>query len=358
MALLYRYWLREFMGYFAAVQFIVLCIFVAVDYLSRLDRFLKAGYPLDQAFGYVLLKVPFMFVQLTPAGIVLSAIIVYGLMNRNNELLALRGAGISVFNLVKPGVFAGVVLALLMFILGETLVPITMSRANHIKYVDIKKKQNIYSAKEDIWIRGDRKILHLKYFDPADQTLSGISITFFDENFAMVRRLDARRGKFEKGVWHIFNVLEQSFEREGETTVHFHEEEDALLDIVPEDLQGMVKKSDEMGFRELASYIRKVEKEGYDATTYRVDLYGKTALPFICVIMVLTGAAAGMHSRIKESLPLGITLGIGVSFLYWIFYGFCTSLGYAKMLPPVVSAWAANIFFFCFSLIFIITAEE
>ncbi|MBI9091594.1 MAG: LPS export ABC transporter permease LptG [Desulfobacterium sp.] len=358
MSILHRYWLKEFVKFFLVVQLAILCIFVAVDYLSNMDEFLNSSITLMGALGYVLLKLPFMFVQLTPAAIVLAVIVVFGLMNKNNELLALKGSGVSVYYLVKPAAAVGVVLAVMMFFLGETLVPVTMARANYLKYSVIRNDQRLYMAREDIWIKSGRTIAHFKYFDPSDKALKGITLTFFDDDFKMKTRVDAEKGTYENGEWVFSNLLEQIFDKaSGESIVNFHDSKAFALDLLPEDLKAVAKKSDEMSFTDLAAYVKKVEGEGYDATTYRVDLYGKTAFPFICLIMAITGAATGMRSAIKERMPLGIGIGICVSFLYWIIYGFCTSLGYGKMLPPLVSAWAANLFFICFSLIYLINTE-
>ncbi len=359
MSILNKYWISQFIKFFFIVQVIVLCIFVSVDYLTNMERFLKAGYPLIKAFGYVLLKVPQMFTLLTPVGTVLAIIVVFGLMNRNNELLALKGSGINAYLLVKPAAVAGVVLSVMMFFLGETLVPATMAKANHIKYTKIKKIRNVFASREDIWIRGDRRIAHFKYYNPVDKTLAGVSLTFFDDNFNLKTRVDAAFGKYESGMWHFARVLEQNFLKGfGEPEIQSHDIKAFSLDILPEDLERVAKKSDEMSFTDLSAYIRKVESEGYDATLYRVDLYGKTAFPFICLIMAITGATAGMRSFVKESLPLGIALGLVVSFCYWVMYGFCTSLGYGRMLPPFISAWAANFFFFLLSVLYCIIHDD
>ncbi|MBF0203232.1 MAG: hypothetical protein HQK67_02725, partial [Desulfamplus sp.] len=45
------------------------------------------------------------------------------------------------------------------------------------------------------------------------------------------------------------------------------------------------------------------------------------------------------------------------SFLYWIVYGFATSLGYARILPPFISAWATNFIFLCISIIYLLNTE-
>ncbi len=359
MSIINRYWMGQFLRFFCMVQFIVLAIFVTVDYLTNLNKFFKAGISLVDALGYVLLKTPFMFVQFTPAGVILAVIVVFGLMNRSNELLALRAGGISAYYLVRPAVVAGILLSFSMFFLGETLVPVTMAKANYIKYSVIKKKHQIHATRENIWIKIDDTIAHFKFFNPVDRTLSGITLTRMDDDFEVTQRMDARSGVYQKGQWYFFNVMVQNFTPGDDTgEVTLHDEKIVDMGILPEDLGQMMKKTDEMRFGELAAHIRKVEQEGYDATTYRVDLLGKTAFPFICLIMAIMGAAVGMRPAVKENLPLGIVMGLGMAFMYWILYSFTTSLGYGRMLPPFVSAWAANFLFLCAALFYLARTES
>ncbi|GAB6142823.1 LPS export ABC transporter permease LptG [Desulfocicer niacini] len=354
-----RYWMGQFLRFFFMVQLIVLAIFITVDYLTNLNKFLKSGISLVDAMGYVLLKTPFMFVQFTPAGVVLAVIVVFGLMNRSNELMALKAGGVSAYSLVKPAVVAGILLSFSMFFLGETVVPITMAKANHIKYTVIKKKHQVHATRENIWIRSNETIAHFKFFNPVDRTLSGITLTRMDEHFNVIERMDARSGVYREGQWYFLNLLVQTFSPGNQGgAVTMYDEKQVAMDILPEDLVQVVKKTDEMRFSELAAHIRKVEQEGYDATTYRVDLLGKTAFPFICLIMSVMGAAVGMRSSVKENLPLGIVFGLIMAFLYWILYSFTTSLGYGRMLPPVVSAWAANFLFLGAALFYMARTES
>jgi lipopolysaccharide export system permease protein len=125
----------------------------------------------------------------------------------------------------------------------------------------------------------------------------------------------------------------------------------------PDDFQRIVQKSEEMNFEELRAYVKKVETEGYDARTYRTDLYDKSAAPFVCIIMGLVGIGLTAGRRLNKGLPVSITLGICVGFLYWIFRSFCLSLGYADVLPPLVAAWIANGLFLCAGIVLVINAE-
>ncbi|MBT6341727.1 MAG: LPS export ABC transporter permease LptG [Desulfobacula sp.] len=358
MTRLHKYWLKEFFKFFSIIQLMILVLFVIIDYLTRMDKFLNSDLSLIGAFGYVLLKVPFMFVQLTPASILLATITVFALMNRNNELLAIRSSGISIYYLVKPAIMVGVTLGVLMFFLGETIIPISISKANFIKYNTIKKKKNYFSAKKDIWIKSENRLIHINFYDPVNQSVAGITITSLRKNFTLESRIDAKKGYFETGKWVFEDIIEQTHaENTMDYDVKLYDKKHIPLTFKPEDLGDVAKKSVEMSFFELKKYVNKVEEEGYNARTYKVDLNGKIAFPFICIIMALTGAATGMRSFVKENIPVAIAIGVVIAFMYWIMYGFCLSMGYGSILPPIISAWAANLFFLCFGTLYLINTE-
>ncbi len=359
MSVLHRYYLKEFVKFFLIIQTIIMFIIISVDYLAKLDHFLGSNATIFQTFEYVLLRAPIMLVGIIPSVIILAVIAVFGLMNRNNELVAIKSGGISVYYLVRPVIASGIVLILFVFFLGETIVPITKARSNVIEQEVIEGKKEVHRARKDVWLKQDNVIIHINYFNPQDKTIAGIILTELDDNFNMTKRIDAKKGVYKNGQWVFLKVLEQRYSKlEDDYIVEVYEKKEYSLDIMPEDLAKIVKKSNEMSFFELADYINKVEKEGYDATTYRVDLFGKTAFPFVCLLMAMIGAAVGMRSLVKENMPMGIAIGIGISFLYYIMHGFCMSLGYGKVLPAFMSAWISNVFFFCFAVLFLITIDD
>jgi lipopolysaccharide export system permease protein len=119
------------------------------------------------------------------------------------------------------------------------------------------------------------------------------------------------------------------------------------------------EKSEERNFVELRACIGNVEKEGYDATNYRVDLHAKLAFPVVCLILSFLAAGYGIRRRGRGShgLSMGIAYGIGVAFLYTFFYNFCLSLGYGGILPPIVAAWIANFIFIGYAVLVFLNIE-
>ena len=358
MRILNRYLSQAFLKCFCIVQLVVLLLFISIDYLSNLDRFISAGLPLSRGLVYVLLKLPYMTVLLTPVGTLLSVIIVIGMMNKNRELLALKSSGVSILTLLKPFLLIGMVLSLLLFVLAEEIVPVAMTQARYLKTTEIKKRAMVTSKEKNIWIKGDRRITHIKYYNASTQTIFGITQTFFNNQFDLIQRLDAESGNFTDDTWELRGCMVQRFTpRTGESTVDFIEKKYERLDFIPDDLNNVVKKSEEMGYRELYHYVRKTESEGYDVTQYQVDLHSKIAFPFVCVLMCVAGMGMTGRTGTDHGLPYYVSAGLGLSFLYWICYSFCLSLGYGGMLPPVPAAWSANFILLCFGIYTLLSAE-
>lgn len=350
MTILYRYVTREILACFLIVMVVVLSIYLAVDFIEKIDNFLEAGVSAARCVVYLLYKLPFIVVQIAPVGFLLSILIALGLMSKNNEVIALKSCGIGKTRLLKPTVVLGVVYCVGLFVMAEMLVPVFMVKANQIWLQEVRKK-NIYASKtNDIWMRAARQIIHIKQYSPDEKRVTGITIHTFDDNFQLIERVDAESGRFVDGRWQLDDAVQQLFG--GKTDTHevmLHATMATDIDLEPDDLARATKRSDEMGLFELGRYIKKVEREGYGATRYRVDFHSKIAAPFVCIILSILGAGVALRGRLREGVPMGIAYGLAITFLYWIFNSVCLSLGYAEMMPPVIAAWVANLVFLCAS---------
>lgn len=337
---------------------LIVGLYIAVDFFEKIDNFMEQDLPVTLAISFLALKTPLIIAQTAPISLFLSVIIVFGLMNKNNEVLALKSSGISVYTLLKPVSAIGLVFSILLFFFSEIIVPLTITHSNRIWMEDVKKQPAMVSREKNIWIQGERSITHIKYYNPSTNAMHGVTIYFFDRSFSLIRRVDAEKGVFSNGKWVLENVMEQVLDEKSKNYVTaFFEEKERIFDFIPEDLGRAAKKSEEMSFNELLEYIRKVEAEGYDASAYKVDLHAKLAFPFVGMILCLAGMGISLKTERKEGPGTGIAIGIGTAFFYWIFYSFCLSLGYGEMLPPVIAAWTANLVFICMAVITLLNAD-
>jgi len=358
MSIISRYLTREIIKLFVIILALVIGIYVIVDFFEKIDDFMEKGIPATRAFVLLVFKAPFIIAQILPVSVLLAVLVTFGLMNKNNEITALKSSGVSVYYLFKPVFVLGALFTLLLFSLSEIIVPITMAKANAIWLREVRNESAIISREKNIWIKGNRSITHVKYYNASKKRLFGITLYRFDKKFRLIQRIDTAQGSYQNRNWKCLDVLEQNFKGEhGKSDVTFHDTRVVQLDFLPEDLQRVIKKSEEMNFVELQRYIRKVEAEGYDATAYRVDLYAKIAFPFVCIIMCFLGTGIAAKGKIGEGLPAAVAYGMVITFLYWVFYSFCMSLGYGEMLPPYVAAWIANFVFLCIGAYLLLSAE-
>ncbi|MDJ0817122.1 MAG: LPS export ABC transporter permease LptG [Desulfobacterales bacterium] len=357
MSILDRYIIVEVIKHFAMVLIAGTGIYLVVDFFENVDNFLAAGLTVMRMLQFLQLKLPLITAQITPVGILLAVLITFGLMNKNNEIIALKSGGMSVYSLIRPIFYVGLFSTIFLFLISEIMVPLTIAKANDIYRVEVKKYTQTRGVK-DIWFKSHRCIVFISYFNPKKNTISGVTLNFFDARFRLQRRVDAVEGQFQQGRWVLHDIMEQELnENSGTYDTRFIEKNVENIDFMPEDLQRVAKKSEEMSFKELLRYIQDVESEGYDATPYRVDLHGKFALPLACLIVCLIGAGITVRKVNRHGLSVNIALGIVVIFLYWIVHSFCLSLGHGGMLPPVVAAWMSNFIFACFAVYSLLNAE-
>lgn len=357
MKIINRYITRSCFKYVFLILGIVISLFITIEYLSRTGSFIKQGMTLTEGFGFVLLKAPYVFGLVLPVACILAPIVVFGLMKRNNELVALQSGGISVYALITPVAICGIILGLLQFFSADTLIPATITKAYEIQN-KLRNKTVKTTRDNKIWLKEDRRILYINYYNATNKTLSDITVYDMGDGFALERRMDARLAQFENGTWHLSDVIEIRLNKDTrDYDSAFYKDIQEDLGILPDDLKRVIKYSEEMSIKELYRYVKKVESEGYDASYYNVDLYGKTAVPFACLAMALMGAGIVLARKKKDAIATNIAMGTGIAFVFWFFNSFCMSLGYAGLLPAVFAAWMANLLFVCVCGIVLINAE-
>jgi lipopolysaccharide export system permease protein len=356
MQIIHRYVIREMLRFFLIVFAAAMTIYLVVDFFEKIDDIVEAGVSLADTLMFFMFKVPLIISHVTPVGVLLSVLIVFGLMARNNELMVLQSSGISSRDLTKPLLLLGLIFSVVLFFFSEIIVPMSLAKANDIWQLKVDRRVATFKQ-ENIWIKGHRAIYHIAYFNPATETISGVSLYKFDDEFNIAMRLDAESGTYTDRGWLLEDCLEQIRLEDGNYKITHASQRRIQIDLDPESLKNVVKKSEEMSFKELATYIQKVKDEGYDVTPYEVDWQAKLAFPSVCFVMILAGTAIALRQKKGEGLGMGITYGIGTAFAYWIIYSFCISLGHHGILKPLVSAWLTNVLFVFSGLVLLLHVD-
>jgi len=357
MKIISRYLYKEFFTFFVISLITFLLIYLVIEFFGKIDNFLEAHVPLKVAFLFFIYHIPFVIQQMTPVSVLISVMLTLGIMNKHNEILAIKNCGISLFRLFYPLVAISVFIGIGLFFLSESIVPITSSVANNIWKIQVEKRntQGAYKLSH-IWYRGKGSIYQIRSYDSRQNIIEGLSIFFFDDTFRLHKRIDARKAKWVEGLWYLNDGLIQKITPDGSRETMRFSSHTIRLPETPNVFKRTMKAPEEMSFWELKKYTRKLREEGYDSTRCQVDLHNKIASPFIPLVLTLIGIALGLRKK-KGGIPFGITIGIGISFLYLLIFGLSRSLALSGVLPPAFGAWLANLLFLLFG-IYLILAEE
>lgn len=355
MTILDRYIGQQIIRYFGATFALVTVIYMIADFFEKVDNLMESGLPVSKAALYFLSRIPIE--HLIPASTLLSVMVVFGLMNKHNEIIALKTGGVSIYRMMKAPFFLGVLFSLALLMFSEILLPIVRSNANRIWLEEVKNVQ-VNAQRQDIWLKGNHSIYHIQFFDPTRMRAFDVSLYFFDADFKVARRIDAREGEYIEEQWAFEEVMDQvRHPKDGSFEVRHLDKLTLPLDFGPMDLKLVVKDSDEMSLLELSDYIQTAKSDGYDATPYRVDWHAKIAYPLVCAILSVIAVSIAGRGRRGENLAIVVVTGIGLAFCFWVLHGFSLSLGYAGMLPPLVAAWLPNLIYFSMAAVLLLRAE-
>jgi len=358
MTVIDKYVSREIIKFCAIVLIAALGLYLVVDFFRRIDNFLEAGLSLSRARVYFQLKLPEMIVEITPFSILLGVLIPLGLMKKNNEILALKSSGVNIYYLLRPALIIGLASTVFMFLLSELVVNITLSKANNIWWTEVKKKSVIKVKQKDLWIKGNRSIYNIAYYNPQTKMMFKIALNYLDKDFRLIKRIDAREAAFRQGRWVFFDVIEQRLDpQDGSYRVSSFKERVEPVDFLPDDLMRVVKNPEEMNVKQLYTFIRDAESEGYDTTIYWVDFFNKFAYPFVCLIMSIIATGVAAMGRSQKNFFVSVAAGLVMVFFYWVFHSFCLSLGYGGRLPPLLAAWLSNLLFSLLALFILLNVE-
>ncbi|MBW1941399.1 MAG: LPS export ABC transporter permease LptG [Deltaproteobacteria bacterium] len=358
MRILSRYLTREFLKNLLLCQSIFLFLYLFIDFVQKVDNFLEANASAGPMVAYFLYKMPYVFVQMMPPASLIALLITFSIMKKNNEIIAMRSCGMSVFSIARPIIAACFILGIAVFLVSEIIVPYSSSESNRIWKNDAQQwRPDQLNKSYAIWYRGAKAIYWIRSFDHQKKTMDTAIFYFFDNNFRLAKRIDARKVVWVNGRWRAEEGVIQRAESGGKYAVERFDHLVLNIPELPETFMKEEKSPEEMSYWQLERYANKVRLEGYDNTRYLVDMFVKTAFPWAILMMAVLGIPISL-AKLSRRLPLALTAGIGIVFIYMVVFGLSRSLGLSGVLPPLLSAWLANLIFFFIGIYWMIHVEK
>ena len=357
-----RYLLKQFFSILGLCILGFVSIFLVVDLIENLDRFVDNGVPGRIILNYYLYSIPWFISIALPMSMLISTVFGVGMLVKRNEWTAMKSSGISLYRLSAPLLFTGLLISSLSFILDNQLVSWGNEKRYTIDrdYVKKKSRHKIKKTLKNIFIQKN-KTIHIGMEKYNIKDMSGNVLTWVDLGPDIIKqRIDAKKITYlnDSRKWKISNYSIRNFKDGVETNVFFSEKDTIInLSFTPEDINKQARSPDELDYYELTSRISELKNNGVKTVRWEVTRYLKVSFALTNFIVVLCGIPLVVF-REKNSLSFAIGMSLFVIFGYYSFIKFGQSMGFKGQLTPIVSAWLGNIVFFIGGAILLIRARK
>ena len=350
----------------AFIRILLLCtaafisIYLLIDFFEKIDKFIdRNALPWDY-FTYFFNSIPTIFVQILPLAILTTMVLTLGGLSRTNEITAMRACGISLLRIIQPLMSLALILSLLLLLLNEFVIPWSSKQLNYLLEVKLSKNKQLQLTRNEIWYRSKNRIISIAVANPHKKQLQGITIFTFNNQQKIKKRQDTPIAEFDKGKWQTPTLVEHIFDTASGELIETNKLNNVTLDLnrSPNDFSVQKDLRNELNYWQLATLVKKIEGEGYDATHQRVDMQNRLAQPLTCLIMGFLGIPFALQRGRNSNMAMGIGLSLGIGVAYFILQSMVTAFGYANAIPPLVAAWSANFIFLLLGIWLLLNIKE
>ena len=345
MRLLDRYIARECLKLLGLCLVVFVGVYLVVDLLEKLSRFLEARVGAELILRYYFFRLPKITIEMLPVAVLLASLLTLSGMARYNELLAMKMGQVSSLRIAAPCILVGLLASGAAWGIAEHVAPTANEQALAIERMEVKRGPAYRLTQDrDIWYRaeGDR-FVHIGVIDTGAGVIRGISIFRLSPAFDVLERVDAQGATWRGGEWELKEGYRLD-QRQSPLRVAPFQSLRLELSESPDDFARIAPSPEEMSYEQLKTYIERLTRSGVSVLRYQVDLHAKGAIAAVSLVMALLGVSFGMRTG-KFSIMLWVGACVPMGFVYWTLLSVGISLGRTGALPPLLAVWLPNTVF-------------
>jgi lipopolysaccharide export system permease protein len=322
-------------------------LLLAGTYLNRIADYIVKGVPPNSILELTLLLLPAIVAKTFGMSMLLAALLAFGRLSSDSEVVAMRAAGASIFRIVLPVMAFSLFVSVLTFVFNEGVVPPAAKRAKEM-LVELAEKGDIVTGDPVIIpLEGGKAVLSAKSFNLAARTMSDVTMTTYDDerrpNYVMlVREMEYRA----EDNWHIRGTtlllsLQGGWKME---TKEAWPSQIPKVSVSPQDIMTINNKDlDLYSMAEIRQQIDRGRREvgSIPAATIANLEYGywsKISVPLAAFVFGTLGAVLGIRNA-RTGTATGFALAVGIIFGYMMLANFMTVWAQGGVLPTWVAAF-------------------
>jgi lipopolysaccharide export system permease protein len=301
------------------------------------------GMPFDIAIQLFVLKLPSIMVYIFPMAMLLAALLAFGRLSQDSEVIAFHSGGIPLIRLMIPVAVLGIGISLLTLVFSEVVVPSANKSTQELMLR--LQTEHTTQIQENVFVPElqDGKLKRIFYARSVDgDKMEGVIVQEFNEG-RLTQLVNADRAYWLKNKWLFENGIIYILSENGEYK-HFikFDQQQITIKYSPKDLTLGSRSPEEMNLREMSKLISLKKKMGTNVTDLLLQFNMKISIPFASLVFALLGAPLGLKPQ-RSSSSMGLGLSIIVIFIYYVLMSLSLAIGEKEFVSPEIAAWLPNL---------------
>lgn len=350
MLILHRYILRSLIPPLLINLLFLTLIFLMTRMLQITKLIVNYNVSLASIGLILLYSIPHFLVFVLPMSVMLSILLTLMRMSADNEIVALKSGGVSLYRLLPP-IFilamAGFLATLFMTLYG---MPHSKAAITRLTYAMLTSNTDVGLKARTFNTRFKGVTLYVNEVDIHDKIMKDVFIED-RRNPKAVSTIVAPRGRFIRDAagrsvrLRLFNgmISQTSGEKRTANTIYFSTY-DINLDMKQltrgKDLAD--KDADAMGLAELLRHIQSTRKSPEDHLKALITLHEKFSIPAACLALAVLAVPLGIELK-SSRRSAGLGMGLFIFIVYYVLMTAGRVLGEIGMIPPAIGLWSPNI---------------
>lgn len=358
-----RHIFMEWLKVFSLALGVTLALLLLEDMNDDLGDHLGYGAGLKDLVKYYGVLIPSFLPTVLPLSLMISILFSLGNLHRNNEIMAMHAAGLSLFRISRTLWLAGLFTAVGLFYLNAHLVPWSVEQARRISEEFRHSHELSESSSKDVGLiftltffnHKERRLWFMNRFSEYTYRGYGITVSLMDAENHETNRFVANEGYYDDldQNWVFLHGREITFDVETNEPIRSLPFDEMVLSQFKEDpslMKSLEKRPKDLFLNELTRILEKLSGggdpriPGYEVRYNRILANPVSAL--IVVGLAIPFAVAG----VRVNPMVGVSKSIGLFFAYYLVDNLTTLLGERGLIVPSVAAWAPNVIMLIVSL--------
>lgn len=324
------------------IVFLVLGVDFLFGFIHELGGVGQGTFTTWNAFVYVAATLPRRLYELFPMTSLVGVLLGLGLLASHSELIVMRASGVSILRITSIVFQWGLVLAVLMGLMGEFIVPNTEYWADAYKVRARSGGQAVLTV-QGTWVRDGDHYIHIAQIQ-GDAHMKGITDYEFDDKLALQSVTSIKDAIYKDGAWHL-REINQSILTPLSVTTHYQAREIRAHLVDPHILNVSLVDPDDLSMRGLYQYADYLQDNGLDNKPYLLNFWKKALQPLAIMVMMLLSVPFIFGPLRSASMGLRLVAGIIMGFSFYVLSEIIGPLALVYQLPPFFAALTPIIIF-------------